>query len=180
MKTPNKNNEVPQVAAPASKARTAPARRRTVAKPQAPVVKPAPASVAPPAAVQAAPVLVAAVEAAVAPAVAAAPAKSRPVAKPQAKAKPLVVETPAEVSEAKTKKKPAGKKSKLVRDSFTIPDSEYQQIAALKQRALEAGHEVKKSELLRAGLAVLSAQSTPQFLEALSRLEKLKTGRPAK
>jgi choline kinase len=100
------------------------------------------------------------------------------VAKPAAAAKPVVAAKPA--FEAKSKKKLTSKKPKLVRDSFTIPEGEYQQIAALKQRALEAGHEIKKSELLRAGLAALSAQTTPQFLEALTRLEKLKTGRPAK
>ncbi|MEI7429826.1 MAG: hypothetical protein WCL27_05165 [Betaproteobacteria bacterium] len=71
------------------------------------------------------------------------------------------------------------KKSKLVRDSFTFPAEEYAQIGLLKQRTLKAGQEVKKSELIRAGLALLSASSDAALLKALTKIDKLKTGRPA-
>jgi hypothetical protein len=61
-----------------------------------------------------------------------------------------------------------------------MPEDEYQQIAALKQRVLSLGEEVKKSELLRIGLAALVKLSNAQLLQAVSQLEKIKTGRPAK
>ena len=54
------------------------------------------------------------------------------------------------------KKKAKPEKIKVVRDSFTIPKSEYLQMAALKQRAVGLGMEAKKSELIRAGLLLLS------------------------
>jgi hypothetical protein len=77
-------------------------------------------------------------------------------------------------------KKKAAKKPRLIRDSFTIPENEYLLIAALKQQAMNEGCEVKKSELLRAGLAVLASMSTAQLLETISKVDRLKTGRPAK
>ena len=42
------------------------------------------------------------------------------------------------------------RKPKLVRDSFTIPKTEYAAIDELKTRAIGLGTSVKKSELLRA------------------------------
>jgi hypothetical protein len=72
------------------------------------------------------------------------------------------------------------KKSKLVRDSFTMPKAEYLQIEALKARALKASHAVKKSELLRAGLAALSAMNDAALLAALKAVAPLTTGRPKK
>lgn len=77
-------------------------------------------------------------------------------------------------------KKPAIKKAKLIRDSFTIPESDYALFASLKQRALGAGCEIKKSELLRAGLAVLNSLSDADLLKALALVERIKMGRPRK
>ncbi|MFC7421538.1 hypothetical protein ACFQNF_16875 [Iodobacter arcticus] len=71
------------------------------------------------------------------------------------------------------------KKPKLVRDSFTIPELEYIQLAALKQRCLDAGLAVKKSELLRAGLQALVAMPSDALIKQFDSLEKLKTGRPS-
>lgn len=82
--------------------------------------------------------------------------------------------------EAKDEKTRRAKKDKVVRDSFTMPKSDYAKIAELKQRCLEAGVSVKKSELLRAGLALLAAASAKQLLAAVSELDTVKTGRPAK
>lgn len=90
-----------------------------------------------------------------------------------------VVEKPAKGKESK-EKKVVPKKPKLVRDSFTFPETDYAQIAALKQRALDAGREIKKGEVLRAGLAVLSGLSDSDLLSALDSIDKLKPGRPAK
>ena len=76
--------------------------------------------------------------------------------------------------------KHAGKKPKLVRDSFTFPAADYALFASLKQRALKAGHEIKKSELLRAGLAALAELSDSALLAAVQAIDRLKPGRPAK
>jgi len=72
------------------------------------------------------------------------------------------------------------KKPKLVRDSFTFPKDEYQAIAGLKQKALGLKHSAKKSEILRAGLKLLSSLNDKAFLAALTNVPALKTGRPAK
>ena len=78
------------------------------------------------------------------------------------------------------KEKKADGKVKVVRDSFTMPQTDYDLIAALKQKALKAGLHVKKSELLRASLQVLSRLPVVQLKRSLSGLEKIKTGRPKK
>lgn len=72
------------------------------------------------------------------------------------------------------------KKQKVVRDSFTMPTSDYEKIAALKEKCLDAGVSVKKSELLRAGLILLEAASAKRLLAAISAVETVKTGRPTK
>jgi hypothetical protein len=74
----------------------------------------------------------------------------------------------------------SAKREKLIRDSFTMPESDYALIAALKARALAAGFEVKKSELLRGGLLTLSRMATAQLAELVAVLPKIKTGRPNK
>ncbi len=66
----------------------------------------------------------------------------------------------------------------LVRDSFTMPKADFELIGALKQRALKQGHEVKKSELLRAGLHALADSSEAAFTSAVMAVPRLKTGRP--
>ena len=75
--------------------------------------------------------------------------------------------------------KSAGKKPKLVRDSFTIPKAEYAAIDALKGRALKLGVGVKKSELLRAGLMLLQQLNDARFKAAMASVPTIKTGRPA-
>jgi len=86
------------------------------------------------------------------------------------------VESSSPVSAEVSKKK---KKSKVVRDSFTMPESDYAKIAELKKRGVEAGINIKKSELLRAGLLALEALSPAKFKVLLAGLENIKTGRPA-
>lgn len=95
--------------------------------------------------------------------------------KPTAPASP----TPP-VSNKTEKKKIKAEKIKVVRDSFTIPKAEYVQIADLKKRALDLGLEVKKSELLRAGLLLLTGCSDAALRKALGNVPTLKTGRPQK
>jgi len=72
------------------------------------------------------------------------------------------------------------KKVKVVRDSFTIPKSEFTQIADMKKRAMSLGVDIKKSELIRAGLQAIFALSDAGFKKALSAVPTLKTGRPSK
>ncbi|MFC0399837.1 hypothetical protein [Paraburkholderia rhizosphaerae] len=72
------------------------------------------------------------------------------------------------------------KKDKVVRDSFTMPKSDYAKLAELKQRCLDGGVSVKKSELLRAGLTLLAAVPPKRLIAAVSALDTVKTGRPAK
>jgi hypothetical protein len=81
---------------------------------------------------------------------------------------------------AAPKAKPAPKKEKVVRDSFTMPKSDYAKIAALKQKCLDAGMSVKKSEVLRAGLLLLEGATSQRLLAAISAVETVKTGRPSK
>lgn len=71
-------------------------------------------------------------------------------------------------------------KTRLVRDSYAMPESEYRQIGELKKRAQALGGEIKKSELLRAGLAMLSALNDDELKAVLARVDRIKTGRPAK
>jgi hypothetical protein len=114
------------------------------------------------------------------------------VNKPAAKsaAKPAVkatVKTPAKAAAKalpKAQIKPAKpakeKKPKLVRDSFTIPKGEYTVLEDLKQRAGKLSTQIKKSELLRAGIMALAAMSDAAFVSALKLVPTIKTGRPAK
>ncbi|MDP1940085.1 MAG: hypothetical protein Q8K54_05440 [Gallionella sp.] len=106
----------------------------------------------------------------------AAPAIKKAVPAPAVK-EAKVAKEPKLAKEAKAVKKP---KLKVVRDSFTMPQIEYQKIAEIKELCLKAGLPVKKSEVLRAGLQVLSAMAEAQMLNTLNGLDKIKTGRPNK
>jgi hypothetical protein len=76
------------------------------------------------------------------------------------------------------KKSKHTKKVKIVRDSLTMPKSDYDKITALKLKCAENGVEVKKSELLRAGLLILATATAEQLLAAVGAVETVKTGRP--
>ena len=111
-------------------------------------------------------------------------APSRNVKRPAAADKPAAAKQPARVAKPAASKKAdkpvKAKKVKLVRDSFTMPELEYAQIAVLKKRCLDAGISVKKSEILRAAVANLVKLSDTSLLAAVRRLDVIKTGRPAK
>jgi hypothetical protein len=79
-----------------------------------------------------------------------------------------------------TKATPASKpaKDKLVRDSFTIPASEYAVLAQLKQRSVTLAQPAKKSEVIRAGLKALAALDDSALKAALAQVPTVKTGRP--
>lgn len=104
--------------------------------------------------------------------------KAAPVRKPSAKPRHSAeAESLSGAVEQKTRR---AKKEKVVRDSFTMPKSDYEKIAGLKQKCLDAGVAVKKSELLRAGLLLLEGIPIDRLLEAIAAVETVKTGRPAK
>lgn len=117
-----------------------------------------------------------------------APAAAKPATAPArkptaAKSAAAVKSAPARQAAPKAGKaeKPAkAKKVKLVRDSFTMPDTEYAVIALLKKRCLNAGISAKKSEILRAAVAGLAKLSDASVVAAIRRLDVIKTGRPAK
>lgn len=107
-------------------------------------------------------------------------------ARRQAKSKEASVKAPV-ADNAKTvpsspKKDGAekSKKNKLVRDSFTMPEAEYDLVAQVKKRCVANGLAAKKSEVLRAAIASFAALSDATICKALAKLESIKTGRPAK
>ena len=112
----------------------------------------------------------------------AAPA-AKVAAKPARKAPAAAPEKPAEAPKAEKLakvKKQTPKKIKLIRDSFSIPETDYVLFATLKQRALAAGIDVKKSEVLRAALATLAKLDDAALVTAIGLVERIKTGRPKK
>ena len=137
-----------------------------------------------------------------APAATAAAVKSKPVRKPTqveatvakhqkvladalVKAQAIKYDQPKvmkqEAVPAKKSDKPAkAKKVKLVRDSYAMPEAEYAKIAELKKRMVALGSEAKKSELLRGGIALLAALNDAELKAVMGRIERIKTGRPAK
>lgn len=94
--------------------------------------------------------------------------------------KPIVKKASAATANPTSGKLLKPKKIKMVRDSFTIPKLEYLMLETLKLRAGALGHSVKKSELVRAGIKVLSAMPDSHFSNAIKAIQTLKTGRPAK
>lgn len=80
-----------------------------------------------------------------------------------------------------SKEAKAGKPAKaMVRDSFRFPKAEYAVLDTLKERAVNAGKAVKKSELLRAGLKALAALPDLAFRTALDALPARKPHRTPK
>lgn len=110
-----------------------------------------------------------------------APRKSA-AAKAPVKAVAKAAPTKAAPSSKAAAAAPAGKpaKHKLVRDSFSMPQQDFDLIATLKKRAIGLGRPAKKSELLRAGLHALTKLGDRQLRAALESLIQLKTGRPRK
>lgn len=92
----------------------------------------------------------------------------KPLAKPRKEAA-----KPAPKEKAEKIKKP-----KMVRDSFTMPEPEYKVLGEVKRACLKAGVEVKKSELLRVGVALLRKLKLDELKAAVDALPPVKAGRP--
>ena len=123
--------------------------------------------------------------------------------KPGAKRSPLAAKTPVPAKVAVPSAKPLSanakstsqdnstikpktrptekvKKAKLVRDSFTMPEAEYAALSEVKKACLKAGFDVKKSELLRIGVALVRKMAMAVLKQEVSALAPLKPGRPPK
>ena len=66
---------------------------------------------------------------------------------------------------------------KVVRDGFTMPKGDYDTLKALKALCLQSGVDVKKSELLRAGILALAALPAAELLGRMRALPAVKAGR---
>ncbi len=73
--------------------------------------------------------------------------------------------------EKKAEKTAKPKKIKLLRDSYSIPESEHKEIDVLKKRCIDHGKQVKKSYLLRAGIQVLALMDDSELLAAVKRVK---------
>lgn len=186
----------PAAKAPAKRAAAKPAAKAAAGKPVArPAVKSAPkppAKVATKVATKAAPKV--ATKAAPKVAVKAAPKVATKVASKVATE--VATKAPAKQPAVKSAPKPASqtngsvapaavdaakdkvRKAKLVRDSFTMPEQEYAVLGQVKKACLKAGFEIKKSELLRIGVALISQLDLATLQKVLGSLPQLKTGRP--
>ena len=71
-------------------------------------------------------------------------------------------------------------KSKMERDSFTMPKDEYKQLSVLKKRLAALGQPAKKSELLRAGIQLLAGMTDARLKTTMATVPVIKTGRPRK
>ena len=87
-------------------------------------------------------------------------------AKPAAATKPTIAAKPVKI-----------KKIKMVRDSLSMPKTEYAVLDALKLRAAKLGRPTKKTEIIRAGIKAVAALTDATFLAALQAV--LEAGRSA-
>tara|TARA_R110001606_G_C15400859_1_gene652972 strand:- start:2794 stop:3195 length:402 start_codon:yes stop_codon:yes gene_type:complete len=76
----------------------------------------------------------------------------------------------------KKKNKPAA--SKVKRDSFTMPEDDYELIHKLINKLMKAGMLMNKGEILRAGLKALNDMSVKELKDVCDQVERIKTGRP--
>lgn len=110
------------------------------------------------------------------------PVVSKAVVEKQVAVKPAATKPVAVVSKTKATKPAKEKipKLKMERDSFTMPKAEYAQFYVLKERLTKLGQPAKKSELLRAGIMLLTAMTDAALKTAMSKVPTIKTGRPKK
>jgi hypothetical protein len=112
---------------------------------------------------------------------------AKPVSSKKAVAAPkkvAVKAVPKSVGNASSKavatKQVKDKKVKMVRDSISIPKTEFQVLAEMKARAGKLGVEIKKTELIRAGIKVLAELADTAFVGAIRAVPNIKTGSPVK
>jgi len=109
---------------------------------------------------------------------------NKKVSKKPAVAKPVELVEPKKVAKAVesevpgANKKKKNSKAKVIRDSFSFPEHDYVKISELKKTCLAAGIHVKKGEILRAGLLLLTQLNVTELKKIVEQVEKVQTGRP--
>jgi len=68
--------------------------------------------------------------------------------------------------------------TRVIRDTFSMPKRDYELINKLKLECLKQGTSMTKSEIIRAGLQVLDNMAASRLKSAVSKVEKIRTGRP--
>ncbi|MDD2942719.1 MAG: hypothetical protein PHC51_07120 [bacterium] len=66
---------------------------------------------------------------------------------------------------------------KMIRDSFTMPETDYGLFDKIKVDCMKAGITANKSEIIRAGPKALSTMNQTQLREAIGAIDKVKPGR---
>lgn len=94
--------------------------------------------------------------------------------KAKSASKPKATESVAATGKTKVKK------DVLVRDSFTMPQSEYQVLSLVKKACLQSGIDIKKSELLRIAVVQLAGLSIAKIVTLQKSLNIIQAGRPKK
>jgi hypothetical protein len=74
--------------------------------------------------------------------------------------------------------KPEYEKINVIRDTFTLPEKDYDLIGYCKNKLLQNKISTTKSEIIRAGLIILSGLTNNELINAINHVEKIKTGRP--
>ena len=77
-----------------------------------------------------------------------------------------------------TRKPSTQKKERIIKDTFTMPESDYVLLEKCKDRALDYRIVMNKSEAIRAGLIQLNNLSGENFIKAIKLVKKVHIGRP--
>ena len=83
-------------------------------------------------------------------------------------------------NEEKLSRKDKPQKIKMIRFSLTLPEEDYAKLSELKKKCLETGVQVKKSELMRAGLLNLFKLNEVVLLKSVAQVEIIKKKRSIK
>jgi hypothetical protein len=67
---------------------------------------------------------------------------------------------------------------KVIRDAFTMQESDIKKIKHIKQKCLQAGIEVNKSLIVRAAIQKLANMPVDELRQVIDSLPKIKVGRP--
>jgi hypothetical protein len=108
-------------------------------------------------------------------------------AEPKAASRPASVDRPPKARSPATEKTKPGKTKadkdrheKVARDSFSMPASEHKRIKALRDALAQAGYEASKSEVLRAGVALLASRGLGEIINLVGDLPKVPKGKRGK
>lgn len=91
---------------------------------------------------------------------------------------PTVEATPPVQTSSRDEKKVVVGDGSVIRENFSMPPSDSMLINELRTRAAAKGVLLNRSEVLRAGLAALSALDDAQLADVANRVPKMKAGRP--